>query len=131
MKYQPGADRLRSVDVEQHVPLPADGAECFDVLNHAGFIVDVHDRNELRVRSYRRSQFCRVEHAVLVGAEPGDLEPLLRQDLEDVGDRFVLGGHRNQVPAAVRAVTCGAHNGEVVGFRRSGRPHQFRRRASQ
>ena len=111
--------------MEQNVPLAADGAERLDVLDDAGFVVDVHDRDELGVRPERRLQLGGVEDAVVCRVQPAHLEALFLQCMKYVGHRLVLGRHRDQVPAAVGAVTGSARNGEIVRFGRTGGPHQF------
>ena len=102
--------------MEQHVTFAAQRTDCLDVLYHAGFVIDVHDRHQLRVFAQRIGQIADPQTTVFVRPQPGDLETALLQRAKYVGDGIVLGRHADEVLAAMFAVTCGTDDRKIVGF---------------
>jgi hypothetical protein len=63
--------------------------------------------------------------------QPADFEAPFLEYVKHVGNGLVLGGHRDEVPAAVGAVPGGSDDGKVVGLRRTRRPDQLRYAAAK
>src|SRR5690606_8593939 len=108
------AGRLRGIAVEQHAKTAAQLPDPVDVLYRAGFVVDVHDRNELGVLAQGAFEVGDVEDTVFARLKPADLETPSLQRLERIGHGFVFRRHRDQVPAAVGTRLGGARDCEVV-----------------
>ena len=74
------------------------GADLLDGMDHAALVVGVHDRDEDGVGAQRRLQPRRVEPAVPLHRQDGDLEAVPLQGVHRVEDRLVLGGAGDEVP---------------------------------
>jgi hypothetical protein len=58
-------------------------------------------------------------------SQPADFEAPFLEYVKHVGNGLVLGGHRDEVPAAVGAVPGRTDDGEVIRLRRTRRPDQL------
>ena len=110
------ARRLGRVAVKQDIPLAADAAYALDRLDDAGFVIHVHDADELCVFPQRRLESVEREQPVGVRIEPGDLEAVLLQRSECFRHRLVLGGHGDGMAAPVGAESGCTDDGEIVGL---------------
>jgi hypothetical protein len=88
------------------------------ILQHAGFVVGAHERDQSGVGAQRRLEGLRRKHTIGVDPKTGDRESLvLSEVVKCVEHRVVFRLASHQVPALVGMGARKPQNGEVVGFR--------------
>ena len=115
------ADALHRVRVEEHAALARDLADRLERLHRADLVVGEHDADEDRLVGDGLLHVVRVDAAVLVDAEVGDLEALFLEALAGVEDGLVLGHRRDDVVALVLVELGDALEREVVALGRAAR----------
>ena len=84
-------------------------------LNHAGFIVGVHDGHQHRIRSYRRQNMIRRDTPLRIHTHPGDIHASVLKLLTRFEDRGVL--YRTGDHMSPETVLSGrSKKGHIVGF---------------
>ncbi len=118
---------LCGINMEQDATFAAERAHRGDILNHANFIVHVHDRHQNGVIAQCSTQILNRDQTIRGGRQPGDLEAFTFKLQAGINHRFMFGYAGNNVLAA-RLIKLGrAFNGEVVGFGGTGGKHDFTR----
>ena len=126
------ACRLRAVGVQQHPAFPGDPADFANRLQHADFVVGMHDANQDRLVRDRRFQLVQIYQAVLLHRQVSDPRTMLLQPLAGVENRLVLGSSGNDVIAFLGIHLGHALERQVVRLRRAtGEDDLFRSRADQ
>ena len=110
------ADCLHRIRMKQDASLTGDFADCFDVLNHADFIVGGHDRNEDRFVRNRFPQIIQINKPSIVDREESNSKSFLFKMLTGVEDGLVLGDRRNDVVALLAIHPGDALDCQIVGF---------------
>ena len=108
-----------------------DLADRGNVLDNPGLVIDVHDRYELRVVTQRGFECIQAEAPAGIRVQPGDVEPLGLEHSEHVGNGFVFGRHRDEMPAPVLPVSRSARDREVVRFSRARGPDELLRTTAE
>jgi hypothetical protein len=113
------SDRLYGVRVEDGARvLLFDDADSFrDRLDRADFVVDLHNADERRTVADRILQLLKIDEALAVDSQIGDVEPLLFEAFGGVKDSVVLdSGGYDVVGAALSAGVGGTTERQVVAF---------------
>ena len=110
------ADRLHAVGVEQDALLAADFPDLGDRLDHADFVIGVHDGDQDRLVGDRFAQHVEIDQPVALHRQISDPIAVLLELLAGIEHRFVLGGRGDDVIAFFGIHLRHALDGEVVGF---------------
>ncbi len=123
-------DGLHGVGVEEHIALPADGADLGHGLDGPDLVVGVHDRDQDGLVGDRLADIVRVDEAVGVDGQIGNLDASLLEELGGVQHRVVLDGGGDDVVALLLAGKADPKQGLVVGLgSAAGEDDLFRERA--
>ena len=95
------------VDVQQDAALTAQPCDRPHVLDHAEFVVHVHQRHEHRVRFQRLLHLRGRDDAVGAGPQPGDPETLALETPAGVQHGPMLGARGHDVTAAIAVAAPG------------------------
>jgi hypothetical protein len=104
----------KGTGVQEHATLARDRADLGDRLHGADLVVGEHHRDEDRLVGDGSADVFRVDHAVRVDRQVGDLVALLLEALAGVEHGLVLDLRRDDVVALVLVELCHALDGEVV-----------------
>ena len=107
---------LHGVGVEENALFLGDLADLLDRLDHADFVVGVHDGDQNRLGGDGAAQIVEIDAAVLRHGQVGDFVAVLLQALAGVEHGFVLGHLRDDVIALFAVHFRGALDGQVVRF---------------
>lgn len=120
--------------------LAADGADLFERLDHADFVVDAHDGDETGLVRDRVFQVVQVDEAVLLDRKVGYFEAALREPTAAVQDALVLLGiegeertnrlGRDDVVLLSLVELGDSLHGDVVALRGARSENDFFRRSS-
>ena len=110
------ADGLGAVGEEGDVLFGTGFSKGVDVLNEAGFVVDVHDASQDGVRSEGGSELVVGDASVMVDVEVGDIHAECLEIGARVEDGFVLGLDGDDVVALVSIGFPIALDGKVDGL---------------
>ena len=124
------ADGLHAVGVEENAVLAADFADFGDGLEHADFVVGVHDGDENRLIGDRFPQHVEIDQAVALHRQIGDPIAVLFELLAGIENGFVLGGGGDDVVAFFGIHLGHALDGEVVRFGGAAGEDDFARRGA-
>ena len=108
--------------MKNDAPFAAQRADGTDVLDDARLVVDVHERDELRVGAQCLAHLVRLHDAMCVGSQVGDFEPFSFELFQGIEDGLVFRACRYDVSPAIAAEADSAQHGEVVRFSCSGSP---------
>ena len=97
--------------------LPGQGADGVDRLDHARFIIGVHDGNENRIVAQGLSDGFGRDPAVGFDRDIGHVVPLLFQGLEGPQDGVVFYSRRDKMAAVGEIGPQEAEDGQIVRFR--------------
>ena len=122
---------LCGVHVEQYACCATHFADRRDVVDHADFVVHVHQRNEQRVGTQRGADLRRFDDAGRAGLQVRDLVAFRFEVRTRVEHGFVFDDARDDVPTALAGCFGDTFDREVVGFGGAGRPDDFARIAVQ
>ncbi len=93
-----------------------DLADLFHRLNHADFVIGVHERDQDGLVRDRFAQHVQIHYAVGFHGQIRDAVPVLLEFLAGVEHRFVLGRRRDDVVAFFGVHLGHALDRQVVGF---------------
>lgn len=110
------ADGLGAISEEGDALFGAGFCKGVDVLNEAGFVVDVHDASQDGVRSEGGSELVVGDASVMVDVEVGDVHSEGFEVGARVEDGFVLGLDGDDVVALVTVGFPIAFDGEIDGL---------------
>ena len=126
------ADRLRAVGMKQHAAFAGDLADLANRLQHADFVIGVHDADQDRFVRDRGLQLIQIHQAVLLHRQIRHPRAVFFQPLAGVENRLVLGRRGDDVVAFFGIHLGHALQRQVVRFRRAaGENDFFRSRADQ
>jgi hypothetical protein len=120
------ASALGSVDVEQHAAGTAQPSDGADVLHDADLVVDVHQRNQDRLRPQRGLDLCGLDDAIATRHEIRDRETLSLELAARVEHGRMLRARSDDVLAARTVEARRAEQREVVGLRGARSPDHLR-----
>ena len=92
-------DRLGSIAVDQHLPLPAELNDGLHRLEDADLVVGGHNAHQQRLRAQGLLQLVEVDPAVGLGRQTHQLKAMPRQVAHRIEDGPVFGGQADQAPA--------------------------------
>lgn len=84
------AEHLRAVGVEEDTVLSADGADLFERLDDANFVVDAHHGHKASLVGNGTLQNVQVHKTVLLHRKIGDLESSFRKPAAAIQHALVL-----------------------------------------
>ena len=114
------ADGLDGVGVEEHFLLFGDLPDFLNRLQHADFVVGVHDGDEDGLVGDSSAQLVQINQAFFAHRQVGDLAAVLLQPLAGVEHGFVLGDGGYDVVAFLAVHLGHALDGQVVGLSGAG-----------
>src|SRR6185437_3235045 len=112
-------DCLDRVAVKQHATLMTKPANLCNRLEHANFIIGVHDADENRLIRERCFQIFEAEQAIARDQQVSDAITLFFQTLAAIEHSLMLAGNSNNVVALVSAGLGYAFDREIVALGRS------------
>ena len=121
------AGGLRRINMEDDALVAADLADFGDRLNHADFVVDVHDRDHDRVRAQRLLELFDAQQTVRLGVEVGHFETVAFEFAAGVEHGLVFGLDGDQVLALAGIEVRRALDRQVVRLGRTRGPDDFLR----
>src|SRR5690606_32519402 len=121
------ARALRRVDVEQYLAGTRDGTNGADVVDGADLVVHMHDADQGRVITQRGGHLLRLDDAVAVRLQIGDLEAFPFQLAAGVQHRIVVDGRDDGVLAATLVEVGHTLDGQVVRLGGTRGPDDFAR----
>src|SRR5579859_1907433 len=124
------AQRLHSVRMEEHAALAAQTANLFDGLNHAGFVVGRHDRDQNGAAAESSFEFIEIDQPVLADVKIGDATSAFFQMPAAVENGLVLCDRGDDVVAALAVRIGNSDNGQIVAFRGAGGEYDLLRRSA-
>ena len=110
------AERLHAVGVEQDAALVADLADLGHRLDHADFVVGVHDADQDGLVGDGVAQLIEIDQAVLLQRQIGDAAAMLFELLAGIENGLVLGRRRDDVVALFGVHLGHALDRQVVRF---------------
>src|ERR1700722_9916064 len=119
------AHGLHAIDREENAVFLGNFADFGDRVDHANFIVGVHDGDQDGSRADGGFQFIQVDSTVLLDRQIGNFKAFFFQALAGVQDRFVLDGLGNDVIALFAEHLRDALDHQVVGFGRAAGKDDF------
>ena len=124
------ADRLHAIGVEQNAALAADLADLRHRLNHADFVVGVHDGDQNRFVRNGLAQHVQIDQAVAFERQIRNPVAVLLKLLAGVEHRFMFRRRGDDVIALFGIHLGHAFDGEVVGFGGAAGEDDFARRGA-
>ena len=115
------AGSLDRVGVEGDAGVGGNFADCFNRLDHAGFVVGHHDADELRVGLEGGADLSRIDHAGGSHGQNGDSDAARLGLFGGVQDRVMLDGGGDEVIAGAQD----AEDGGIVALRAAGGENDF------
>ena len=98
-----------------------------NILDHADFVVDVHDGNQNSLLGGCRFQFFQIEQAIVLWIQVSDLESLAFELTTGIKHRLMLGFERDDVIAFLAIKVRGTLDSQVVRLGRAAGPDNFTR----
>ena len=117
--------RLHAVGMEQDALFLGNLADFLDGLDHADFVVGVHDGDQNRFRGDGAAQVVKIDAAVFCNREVGHFVAVLLEAFTGVENGFVFGDLRDDVIALFAVHFRGALEREVIRFRRAAGEDDF------
>ncbi len=108
--------------MKQDAPLPGDGPQRGDIVDHTDLVVHVHQRHQNGVLAQRRLQLFGTDQPIGTGLEPGHLEAFALQLATGIDDRLVFDLRGNDVPTTLGHGPGRALDRQVVGLSGTGGP---------
>ena len=118
---------LRRIHMENNATRTADFANRIDVLNHANFIVDEHDRGQNGVGAQRRFKCRQIQQTIGLHIQISNFKTLALERTHGIEHGLVFGFHRNQVLALGFIKSGGALDRQVIALGGTTGPNDFTR----
>jgi len=106
------ASGLYRVGMEINVSLSGNATNLLDRLEHAGFIVCHHDRNELGVWTQRTLQLIGIDQSATINRQVSHFRPALLEALAGIQNRMVFNLGSNDVVTGMSQ----SENSKIVTF---------------